>query len=728
MNVVTIAFLIWFQGVPLAAALVKDTECIVNTEDNQQTCSTPNKSKAENVTIHTNTMPGQCRIYMAESSIPNAGIGIYTTTTIERGENIFQHPDIVIDLIDFVQSSMVSWLFTEEDSLDWKRAVNGKEDSDSYCVTWASAGECVLNRKFMQESCAKSCAVKEAGLDVIKILASRKSVHQECDRWAVEGECESNRPFMYDECGLACVTHEYGLKIDTEAFTKDFLPYHYLWESIVTNSTNEAAQVDVLSAGAGALVNAHDMLQNAQIANPKVGTSDLYRSSDVGAGAISDRQLHNQATELIPAGMEIFITYGAEWFVHREQNIGMSDIPSKPDYIEADQKINEFFERIEKSGKKVGDAETVKMYEEFKSTMTKPKVKMIIPEAVMDAESASRLGTALQSMMPNVIRSPEWLEENGYCLDNLRPGVSTIREAGNGAFAARSLPKGQIIAPLPLLQMDRKHMRVFREDIETNKQLILNYVYGHKDSSLLLFPYSHTVNYVNNNVDKSKVNAVVQWSPSSFHNKSWEDDDVEEILKRGRGLMLELIATSDIMEGEEIFLDYGARWDEAWDNHVRNWVPPKGDDYTPVQLLAIQEEIRTEDEQKDDPYPGNVVLMCTAKSGFTDAFNKQTLELSWNQYSFDTEDDEWRDAVKNGVFPCNILERYQNPNGAKNETLYRVQFVGNEIFSLRDVPRRAITFADKKYTSNLHLETAFRHEIHIPDAIFPKKWMNLKKM
>ena len=42
------------------------------------------------------------------------------------------------------------------------------------------------------------------------------------------------------------------------------------------------------------------------------------------------------------------------------------------------------------------------------------------------------------------------------------------------------------------------------------------------------------------------------------------------------------------------------------------------------------------------------------------------------------------------------------------------------------VPREAIRFSDKLYTTDQHLEYAFRHPIGMPDDIFPLQWKNLE--
>jgi len=43
-----------------------------------------------------------------------------------------------------------------------------------------------------------------------------------------------------------------------------------------------------------------------------------------------------------------------------------------------------------------------------------------------------------------------------------------------------------------------------------------------------------------------------------------------------------------------------------------------------------------------------------------------------------------------------------------------------------DVPAAAIRLADEPYTTDQHLPNAFRHEIHIPDDVFPEAWKDLR--
>ena len=44
---------------------------------------------------------------------------------------------------------------------------------------------------------------------------------------------------------------------------------------------------------------------------------------------------------------------------------------------------------------------------------------------------------------------------------------------------------------------------------------------------------------------------------------------------------------------------------------------------------------------------------------------------------------------------------------------------------VHSIPPRAIEFVDLPDTKDQYLRNAFRHEIDIPDSIFPKQWMDL---
>jgi len=170
------------------------------------------------------------------------------------------------------------------------------------------------------------------------------------------------------------------------------------------------------------------------------------------------------------------------------------------------------------------------------------------------------------------MRPREWLREFGTCADNIKEGVSTIRQAGRGAFATRALPKGARVAAMPLIQItDKSQLEMYLlEDIKPKKreerrmagyQLIMNYCYSQKETTMLLCPYGPLVNLVNHN--KTQANVRLQWSDPKRgnHEADMLTKDISAFAAdRTSKLSMDLVATRDIKPGDEVFLDYGDSW------------------------------------------------------------------------------------------------------------------------------------------------------------------------
>jgi len=199
----------------------------------------------------------------------------------------------------------------------------------------------------------------------------------------------------------------------------------------------------------------------------------------------------------------------------------------------------------------------------------KTGMKRIMPDSIEVFDDALQFGID-KALLTEKQRTVEWLEKNGKCLDNLRAGISTIHGAGRGAFAMRHIPKGSIIAPAPLMHI--MNISSFKTNAnstnmteEKSYQLLLNYCFGHRDSSLLLCP---TTSVVLINHSRENANAVYRWSSSSSNKKYDKPDprmspvenlrsNYSDLFDTNTKLMFDFIATRDIKEGEEIFIDYG---------------------------------------------------------------------------------------------------------------------------------------------------------------------------
>lgn len=295
----------------------------------------------------------------------------------------------------------------------------------------------------------------------------------------------------------------------------------------------------------------------------------------------------------------------------------------------------------------------------------------------------------------------------------------------------------------------RKDLEVYEEIFDSkNKptakflgyQLLMNYCYGHPKSSIMLFPYSPTTNYINHNA--TSPNVKLQWSKMS--KEEWlnlSPDDLRN--EKHAGLVMELVALRDIQENEEIFLSYGDEWELAWREHVIDFHAPDEDqirNYVPASSLNRRVEwLRTEKELKENPYPLNIVTACfVGHRGRAKPMGKSRdglMEFFWMYYQGIFDD------VENS-FHCEILEREES-NGVDIQNAYdrkdsiypadirytvRIHELPEEEgeegrdFIYKNVPRQAVKFFDVPYSSDLFLRSSFRHEIHLPDSMVPTAW------
>jgi hypothetical protein len=144
----------------------------------------------------------------------------------------------------------------------------------------------------------------------------------------------------------------------------------------------------------------------------------------------------------------------------------------------------------------------------------------------------------------------------------------------------------------------------------------------------------------------------------------------------------------------------------------------------------VVKTLRLESELVEHPYPDNVFTSCFYR------YSDHKEQAEKNAGSEAVTSFRWN--MTRGLFelrnlrPCKILQRQQDP---KHGTIFTARVMNrygltpNErtpkgaMHIITHVPRRAVRFSDKIYTTDQHLENAFRHEIGIPDAIFPQQWM-----
>ncbi len=246
--------------------------------------------------------------------------------------------------------------------------------------------------------------------------------------------------------------------------------------------------------------------------------------------------------------------------------------------------------------------------------------------------------------------------------------------------------------------------------------------------------------------------------------------------------MLEFIALRDIQPGEEVLINYGDEWQKAWDEHVKNWepVPPEGDynnltlwtktseassgeGYVRAELLNEDKEtpLKTVEEQAEDPYPHSIQINCKVNVNHRSAYLFEIETAPFFSRNWEESTDFPADKEERHTHKCNVTERYEKGDREEEEDssddidepdddeeegdekhvyFYTVEieavkpFVGSEDgdaitekHEIEYVPRCAIEFVNMRYTSDVFLKASFRHEMMLPDGIFPEAWRNRRE-
>jgi hypothetical protein len=341
-----------------------------------------------------------------------------------------------------------------------------------------------------------------------------------------------------------------------------------------------------------------------------------------------------------------------------------------------------------------------------------------------EADDDSYLKKAYQKPM----RPVSWLQQNGWCVDNIVIGTATDPIMGRGAFTTRFLKKGTVVAPAPLQLFANRSLFSTQQP----EALFVNYCWQVPGTDMLLYPYGPAVNAVNH----GRANVALQWASAAQHptlqlTKELLEDvstahDFWQQARPGK-LLLELVALRDLQPGEELFLDYGAAWQMAWQRHVAKWQPPPTtSSYQYPSLVDESRPIRTVLDQEGEPYADNLATVCSTP--VRKSKRARAKQIVWSE----THDDDF----PSGLVYCHVLERYTKSGVEHGDQVYKVLLnfgtnytdfdpaaVENGYIDIH-VPRRAIRFVDKPYHGDQHLPNAFRHPMGFPAELVPKLWKN----
>lgn len=508
----------------------------------------------------------------------------------------------------------------------------------------------------------------------------------------------------------------------------------YIWGANVANidpiddydRTNERS---VFVPGVGCTINSMLDLQNIDSTRGSIYDTATVPRHHPAAGSFSPyHSSQTITTREVPAGSELFANYGDGWI----PNIPNVAVTFDRHLDQADEFIRDYEDWLEKIVEKYGEIDDIspalldKLWDTARNLHPSRDFSVLPPEMDWSRFLSKSKETTNKETSPTReywraqgMRSIEWLQKHGTCQDHIKPGISTIPNAGRGAFASRDLPRGSIVGHGPLIHIGEAGEDLLqftysspnnRSEKYTKPELVINYSFSHPDSTLILTPYGAGVNYINHASGGRKPNVRVQWpkEESIAHKPDWLNENVRFLRDTtGKiGLSFDYVAIRDISKGEELFMDYGPEWEAAWNQHVSNFVPPTDASTYVHSSQYTLEHLKTPQERAKKPYPPNLHTLC--RPSYTHRPD--------GSYTFARalrQDEQY--------VPCEVLERTKG-----DPTTYTVELLlDSKKIVVTGVPKpEGIELFDKVFSQDMHLPQAFRHPISIPDAIFPESWKN----
>jgi hypothetical protein len=249
--------------------------------------------------------------------------------------------------------------------------------------------------------------------------------------------------------------------------------------------------------------------------------------------------------------------------------------------------------------------------------------------------------------------------------------------------------------------------------------LLINYCWSHVKSSILLCPYVPGVPYINhasNNAQHQSPspNVKIQWAPHgqlSQNSNAFQltPSDLAKNSTNKVSLALDYIALRDISPGEELLVDYGRAWEDAHDAFERQ----KKHLHTSAETIHRYNGhviLRTEYEQSRTPYPNDMELRCHPM------IMTQTLPTEGDDEALFRQTDHPSTSL---LLECSVLERQTvTISDGSTRTLYVMRVFYEGTWRGRGgIPRRYIRwFATKATASKVFRFPMQLPDDMVPDA------------
>ena len=536
----------------------------------------------------------------------------------------------------------------------------------------------------------------------------------------------------------------------------------YAWgrgNGVPDHISYEAYRIMEFQITTGALPNHHCLLASItyEFPAPSYDDSRTNHRQSPGTGAFS----YNKGRDFfvdrdVKGGEELFLNYGK--CTHERSPEWAKGTPMPSDYEVAVEIIASAWKNLtEVKGKEIKNIDL--------PVDTDPLVAMIVPKSAGELKELMSKHYGPRELVRELAfrtginrRTPEWIREHGKCLEHMIAKPSQLPHAGLGGIAQHFINKNELIVPVPLVHiMDQDVLTNYGENGEKiGDQVLLNYCYGHRESTLLLCPNTNAIliNHCGKRSKNCKPNAVMRWSndwdPTS---DAWRKQSLKELsMKPFRGLSMEIVATRDIAPGEEVLMDYGDEWDEAWKKHVAAWKPKE-----PVSSAKEVNEMRSppasmmsgdlRKAKSADPHLFAACLYWTTdwdEDHIWETRNPHWTNLTDGEILYEYSDDgsvysgNYQDQGSSAYWPCALIREEESGDKSAEPTytvrVFQMPFRDTTLWSENQLPRfltnysrSSIQFFVKRGMGDQYLPGVFRHKIGIPDDVFPAHWKNMAK-
>lgn len=212
-------------------------------------------------------------------------------------------------------------------------------------------------------------------------------------------------------------------------------------------------------------------------------------------------------------------------------------------------------------------------------------------------------------------------------------------------------------------------------------------------------------------------------------------------------MVFDVVATREIAVDDEVLIDYGEEWENAWNNHVNTFVSPcKGKGKRVHSSLAVFSMNQDKFNNQFHKWSKDHFTVCQEKGELKKSTaiwiyleeKQRKVSLNGHEFSVDSSfqdirwDDEGFTLIQEHTerIPCKII------SGSRDTREFVVAYFRSATSSLEGLeiarrlelytglPEEDIEFVHKPFTSDMHEPKAFRHDIKIPDEIFPIHWSN----